>query len=278
MKPRYPTTTRYRRRSHKNRNRRTGTAPSGGGLRSPGLLVLAVMGALAASYLYRDQPPAVVESAFQEPLTPMVEQDAVGLLPDLEDQQQVNDAALTQVPVAPLPESSEARMTTFEAADVPVVLSNATGPNEKKKTKRARHKDDDDLGLTFYKSLAKKKIEVMPRKDREETQIENDNRPRMVVGNEIFSAQGVSLHPRGWSTTRSVIVQLAAFEEMNSAYALASNLRMEGAPVRIMQLDRNEEEQQQRQFRVQLGPFETRADAAKAAVFWRVEGRPALIM
>ncbi len=275
MKPRYPTKSRFRRRN--NRRRQTSNQPVRG-LRSPRLLALAVIGALVATYIHRDQPPAVVESAFQEPLTPIVEADDVGLLPEPEAQDEVTEASLAIE--LPTPTASHAEMTTFVPADVPVVLGNV---NKDKELKKVQESGKQDVSLTFYKALARKKWKNTASADDDKVHQDgrlSAKRPSVGTGTGLFSAQGISPHPKGWSTSGSVIVQLAAYEAMRPAYALASNLRLEGAPVRIVQLDLQQEEQdeQKRLYRVQLGPFETRADAAKAAVFWRVEGKPALIM
>ncbi|MBF0128293.1 MAG: SPOR domain-containing protein [Magnetococcales bacterium] len=124
-----------------------------------------------------------------------------------------------------------------------------------------------DVDMTFYRELPKRKV-VVP---------QEENAENAAKGGSKNAASTASLaqdrHPppapppeKGATTKGSYMAQLAVFTNAQNATTMVSELQKRGVPARMVKSkDGNA-------YRVRVGPFPSRADAARSLMQWRIGG------
>ncbi|MBF0621583.1 MAG: SPOR domain-containing protein [Magnetococcales bacterium] len=129
-----------------------------------------------------------------------------------------------------------------------------------------------DIDLRFYQDLVKREFVLPPEPTPEESKKGVD---LALLANmpEIKPAPPPVSINNGWGS-QSFVVQLAAYPELQEAEGVARILQRDEAPSHVMRMIIRGRDV----FQVRLGPYDTRAEAAQAAMRWKMDDHSALIM
>ncbi|MBF0187773.1 MAG: SPOR domain-containing protein [Magnetococcales bacterium] len=128
--------------------------------------------------------------------------------------------------------------------------------------------------LQFYRELPKRRVILPPEADPEKSLMRAEAQRTDHAETRI---RDLSRQARQEEAMRDdgFIVQLAHFPAKRHAVHQAGKLYMEGArDIRVVQAHRDGRDL----FLLQVGPYPTRVDAARAALRWRMEDKPAVIV